>query len=471
MLSNNFLWGVATAANQIEGAYDKDGKGLSTADVLPGNVRKKYIFSPNVLLKHKFSYYPSYKAIDFYDHYESDIKLLKELGIKSYRMSIAWTRIYPKGIEEQPNEKGLEFYDKIFDLLNQANIQPMVTLSHFELPLYLTEKYNGWANKKVINLFEKYAKTVFLRYKDKVKYWLTFNEVNSVTAMPFHSGGAITDDKSQITQLGYQCLHNQAVAAAKVNKLCHEIIPDAKIGCMIQYSPVYPYSCHPDDVWAAQNFERTRETFATDLFVRGEYPFYTKRLFDQLNIKISTTPDELKILKEHPADFIAISYYMSLTMARKDFMSQTTEGNIFSGLKNPNLQSTKCVCQIGPKGLRIALNQLFDKYQKPICIVENGVGMKEKLVNGTVNDQGRISYLRSHIKALEEASDDGVKLMGYYVWSIFDLVSNSTGEMSKRYGLVYVDVDDDGKGTFNRYKKASFNWYKNVIKTNGKELE
>ncbi|MCW6128259.1 glycoside hydrolase family 1 protein [Lactiplantibacillus plantarum] len=467
MHNKKFLWGVATAANQIEGAYKADGKGMSTADVLPGNDRIKYIFSPKMLLEKKFDYYPSYMAIDFYHHYKEDISLMGELGVKCYRMSISWPRIFPTGEEAIPNDKGLQFYDDVFDELHKYGIEPVVTLSHFEMPLALTKKYNGWENRKIISLFEKYARCVFERYKDKVKYWITFNEVNSATKLPFHSGGAIPKNKQDIDRIGYQILHNQAVAAALTNKACHEIIRDSRIGCMIQYSPVYPYSCHPEDVLAANNFERDRESFALQLFVKGRYPFYSRRMFKDLGISIDTTEEELQILKENPADYISLSYYMSLTYARKSFIAKQTNGNIFSGIKNPYLTSTEWGWQIDPLGLRIALNKLYEEYGVPLFIVENGIGMQEKLEGGTVTDDPRIKYLHAHIIELEEAEKDGVDLMGYCIWSMFDIVSNSTGQMKKRYGLVYIDVDDYGNGSFNRYKKKSFEWYKNVIANNG----
>lgn len=386
-------------------------------------------------------------------------------------MSIAWTRIFPTGEEELPNEEGLKFYDNVFDELIKYGIEPVVTLSHFEMSMYLVQKYNGWIDKRVIQLFEKYCRVVFNRYKDKVKYWLTFNEVNSVTKLPYHSGGTIITEKEKLDEVGYQILHNQAVASSLAVKACHEIIPDAKIGCMMQYSPIYPYSCHPEDVLSSLHLERDRETFSMELFVKGEYPYYTKRLFKELNVNLQVTQEELNLLKTYTVDFISISYYMSLAWARTDFVAETTNGNQMSGLKNPYLESSQWGWQIDPVGLRIALNKLYDTYRVPIFIVENGIGVKEKLENNTVIDDYRIKYLRAHIEQISEAINDGVEVMGYCMWGPIDLISNSTGEMSKRYGFVYVDVDDKGQGSFKRYKKKSFDWYRKVIKTNGEDLE
>lgn len=471
MFNKDFLWGGATAANQIEGAYLENGKGLSTADVIPGKIRGKYLFEPQKMIKEKFSFYPSHKAIDHYHHYKEDIELMAEMGFTCYRLSISWPRIFPNGTEETPNEEGLRFYDDLFDECIKHNIQPLVTLSHFEMPLNLTIKFNGWIDKRCITYFERYAKTVFKRYKNKVKYWLTFNEVNSVTKLPFHSGGTIVPKNENADQYGYQILHNQAVASSLAIKACHEIIPDAQIGCMVQYAPVYPFSCHPEDVWASMLLERDRETFALELFAKGKYPYYAKRLFKSLNIDLAITENELETLKNYTVDFISFSYYMSLAWARKDFIGEITQGNQMSGIKNPHLKSTEWGWQIDPKGLRIALNKLYETFRKPLFVVENGIGVKEELKEGTVEDDYRIDYLKQHLLQINEAMEDGVPVMGYTMWSPMDIVSNSTGEMSKRYGLIYVDVGDDGNGTFKRYRKKSFYWYKKVIESKGEILK
>ena len=464
-----FLWGGATAANQIEGAYLEDGKGLSTADTLPDRERVKYLFDPKVFLEKKFDNYPSETAIDFYHRYKEDIALMAEMGYKCYRMSISWARIFPKG-EGEANEEGLAFYDRVFDECLKYGIEPVVTLSHFEMPLVLTEKYNGWIDKKLIGLFEEYARCVFERYKGKVRYWLTFNEVNSVTLLTYHSGGCIVPEGANADEYGYQILHNQAVAAAKAVMACHEIIPDAKIGCMICYAPVYAYTCNPEDIMAAMQQERDREGFALDLFAEGRYPYYAKRLFLEKDIHLNITEEEERILVKGTSDFISISYYMSLTGAWKETEGERAQGNMGSGIKNPYLDSTEWGWQIDPIGLRISLNRLYDRYHKPIFIVENGIGVKEELKDNTVEDDYRISYHREHIKQMNEAIADGVEVLGYCVWSPMDIVSKSTGEMAKHYGFIYVDRNDDGSGSYNRYRKKSFDWYKKVCKSNGEVL-
>ena len=466
----DFLWGGATAANQIEGAYLEGGKGLSTADTLPDRERVKYLFDPKAFLEKKFDYYPSQTAIDFYHRYKEDIALMAEMGYKCYRMSISWARIFPDG-EGEANEEGLAFYDRVFDECLKYGIEPVVTLSHFEMPLTLTEKYNGWIDKKLIGLFEEYARCVFERYKGKVRYWLTFNEVNSVTLLTYHSGGCIVPEGVNADEWGYQILHNQAVAGAKAVLACHEIIPDAKIGCMICYAPVYAHTCHPEDIVAAMDEERSREGFALDLFAEGRYPYYAGRLFHEKDIHLDITEEEKKILLQGASDFISISYYMSLTAARKEAGGEKAEGNMGGGIKNPYLESTEWGWQIDPIGLRISLNRLYDRYHKPIFIVENGIGVKEELKDNTVEDDYRISYHREHIRQMDEAIRDGVEVMGYCVWSPMDIVSNSTGEMAKRYGFIYVDRNDDGSGTYNRYRKKSFGWYKKVIESNGRDIE
>jgi len=470
-MKQNFLWGGATAANQIEGAYDADGKGLSTADLLPGrDGRQKYFSAPVGFLQESFPYYPSHVAVDFYHHYKEDIALMAEMGMNCYRMSIAWTRIYPTGVEDEPNEAGLAFYDKVFDCCLAHGIEPVVTLSHFELPLFLCKKYNGWKNRELISLFEKYAKTVFRRYQEKVKYWLTFNEINSVNDLPFYSGGTIVLPSDNQNQVGFDMLHNQCVAGALAVKHCHDIIPGAQIGCMVHYAPIYPYSCHPEDILTAQQFSRKRERLALELQVNGKYPFYAQRMFSEGGAVCDYPKQDLTILEQYTVDFIGFSYYMSLTAARPELQLSRTNGNVSMGCRNENLQQSDWGWEIDPIGLRIALNELYELYRVPLFIVENGLGQRDELTDGTVDDIYRIEYLRKHIEQMKEAIADGVDLMGYTMWAPMDLVSNSTGEMSKRYGLIYVDVDDAGIGTLKRYKKRSFSWFKQVIKTNGKDL-
>lgn len=463
----NFLWGGATAANQCEGAALEDGKGWSTADALMTGVFGQPVIPPS-------GFYLKEKAIDFYHHYREDIALLAEMGIKVLRVSIAWSRIFPNGDEEQPNETGLAFYDCLFDELKKYGIEPLVTLSHYEMPLHLATEYGGWENRKVIEFFETYARCVYTRYKEKVTYWLTFNEINMMLHAPFNGGG-IQGDPEQIDKtVLYQAIHHQLVASAIVTKLGHEINSNFKIGCMIAGSPIYPLTCNPDDMLEAMRKDRDSLFFA-DVHARGAYPYYMTRYFQEQGIKLQFEEGDEEILK-NTVDFISISYYMSYCATADAEKNIQSKGNIMSAVKNPYLEESDWGWQIDPKGLRYILNQLYDRYQLPIFIVENGLGAKDELVEDgqggyTVKDEYRISYIREHLKQVKEAIKDGVEVWGYTSWGIIDLVSNTSNQMSKRYGFIYVDRNDDGSGSMKRYKKQSFEWYKNVIKTNGTCLE
>ncbi len=462
----NFLWGGALAANQCEGAYDEDGKGLSVQDVMPHGIRGAVTEAPTVdNLK--------LEGIDFYHRYKEDIKLFAEMGFKVLRTSIAWSRIFPNGDDEIPNEKGLEFYDNLFDECLKYGICPLVTLSHYEPPLALAKKYNGWLDRRVISFFERFAETVFKRYKDKVKYWLTFNEINAILKAPFMCGAILTDkEQLSLSQL-YTAMHHQLVASASVTKMCHEIIPDAMIGCMILGVTVYPLTPSPDDV--IKTMLRDRETYQfAHIHARGEYPKYLLRYFEKNNIEVDITDDDKEILK-NTVDFISFSYYSSICESA-DEKADMTGGNLSKGFINPYLKSTEWGWQIDPKGLRYTLTRLYDMYSLPLFIVENGLGAEDVLIEGadggkTVNDDYRIDYLNSHLIEVEKAIDDGVPVMGYTSWGCIDIVSASTAEMRQRYGYIYVDRDDNGNGTFERYKKKSFYWYKKVIETNGASLK
>ncbi|WP_339194266.1 6-phospho-beta-glucosidase [Aeribacillus sp. FSL W8-0870] len=477
----NFLWGGATAANQLEGAFDADGKGLSTADMVayvPKEKRGKNGHSLDVtsaeieeILSGAASdkIFPKRFGIDFYHRYKEDIALFAEMGFKVFRLSISWPRIFPNGDETEPNEAGLAFYDKVFDELEKYNIEPLVTLSHYEMPLGLVQKYGGWTNRKVIDFFVHYAETVFKRYKNKVKYWLTFNEINMITFSPYTGGGILTDRVENVKQAAFQGVHHQFVASALAVKACHEIIPDAKIGCMLARLEVYPETCNPDDVLKALK-EDQLNLFFTDVQVRGAYPSYMKRYFAENNIHIEKLPGDDAILKQYTVDFLSFSYYMTLVASTKDDAEEVS-GNLIGGVKNPYLESSDWGWQIDPIGLRITLNKLYDRYQVPLFIVENGLGAYDKVEeDGSIHDDYRIDYLRKHIEQMKEAIGDGVELMGYTTWGPIDLVSASTSEMSKRYGFIYVDQDDFGNGTLKRLRKDSFYWYKKVIETNGEEL-
>jgi len=469
-----FLWGGATAANQLEGAYQEGGKGLSIADVLPGGKVRLNVLSGNEFKfeidKSKYVY-PNHDGIDFYHRYKEDIALFAEMGFKAYRMSIAWSRIFPNGDELIPNEEGLKFYDDVFDELHKYGIEPIVTISHYEMPLHLVKAYGGWRNRKLISFFERYAKTLFERYKNKVKYWLTFNEINGALHFPVLSLGFLPESEGNRLQHIFQGLHHQFVASSLAVKAAHEIIPDAKVGCMLIYAPTYSFDCHPENVWHALHENRIFNYLCGDVQVRGKYPAFAKRFFKENGVELEIHDGDLELLKRYPVDFISFSYYMSRTVKKVKSPEEMTSGNIIGGVKNPFLKASDWGWEIDPIGLRIALNELYDRYQKPLFVVENGLGAYDKVEeDGSINDDYRIDYLREHIKAMGEAIEDGVELMGYTSWGCIDLVSASTGEMSKRYGYIYVDKHDDGSGTLKRKKKKSFFWYKHVIATNGKEL-
>ena len=464
---DNFLWGGATAANQFEGAYNEDGKGLSIQDVMPKGIMGPVTEEPT-------SDNMKLIGIDFYHRYKEDIKLFAEMGFKTFRMSIAWSRIFPNGDELEPNEKGLEFYDKVFDELAKYGIEPLVTLSHYETPLHLAKEYDGWTDRRLIGFFERYVRTVFTRYKDKVKYWLTFNEINSALHAPFMSAGIMTPKEELSKQDLYQAMHHELVASALAVKIGHEINPEFKIGCMILGVPNYPLTPMPADVLKAVEQDRGNLFFA-DIHARGEYPRYMNRYFKENNIKIKFEEGDAEILK-NTVDFISFSYYMSSCATADVEKNKKGKGNLIPGVPNPYLKASDWGWQIDPEGLRYILNFFYDRYQKPLFIVENGLGAVDELIedengNKTVNDDYRINYLNDHLVQVAEAIEDGVELMGYTTWGCIDLVSASTAELKKRYGFIYVDRNDDGTGTLERYKKKSFNWYKEVIATNGTSLK
>lgn len=455
----DFLWGGAIAANQTEGSFLQDGKGLSTSDLLPNGILSQHQAPDNKT--------PGIKdlAIDFYNRYPEDIALFKEMGFTCLRLSIAWTRIFPNGDETQPNEAGLEYYDRLFDELAKHNINPFVTLSHYEMPVALVENYGGWSNRQLIHFFERYAKTVFERYKNKVKLWLTFNEINMSLHAPYTGVGLPeTADEQSI----YQAIHYQLLASAKAVNLCKAIIPDAKIGNMLLGAINYPFTCNPDDVIAAMQ-ENNKWLFFGDVQTRGKYPGYMLRYFRDNNIKLDIEDGDLTLLASASIDFISFSYYASGCASADP--KQKEVGNIIDSVPNPYLEKSQWGWLIDPKGLRILLNFLYDRYQKPLFIVENGLGARDEIeTNGEIIDDYRIQYLNDHLVQAKEAILDGVELMGFTSWGPIDLVSNSTAEMSKRYGFIYVDRNDDGSGTLTRQRKKSFYWYQEVIKTQGHSL-
>ncbi|MEK3837386.1 6-phospho-beta-glucosidase [Paenibacillus sp. FSL R7-0128] len=466
--SEHFLWGGAISANQTEGAYNIGGKGLSTADVLENGIMGKI---PEKLSVVEGNIYPYHEAIDFYHRYKEDIALFAEMGFKCFRMSVAWSRIFPNGDESEPNEEGLKFYDDVFDEILKYNIEPIVTISHYEMPLSLVDKYGGWRDRAIIGYYEKYAKVLFRRYGKKVKYWITFNEINVIAHAPFAGAGIIYAEGEHKEQIKAQAAHHQLVASALAVKACHEIIPDAKIGGMLAGMVSYPYTCNPDDVFESMKFDRA-SLFYSDVQARGYYPSYMNRTYKENNVSLRMESDDLGILSEGTVDFIGFSYYMSLVITTSKEDLDRADGNlVLQAVKNPYLESSDWGWQVDPKGLRILMNTLYDRYQKPLFIVENGLGAVDEVEEGNViNDDYRIDYLRKHIVEMREAIADGVELLGYTTWGPIDLVSASSGEMKKRYGFIYVDKDNQGQGTMARFKKKSFEWYKQVIESNGEIL-
>ena len=479
--SDNFLWGGATAANQIEGAYLEGGKGLSTSDFAaykdPYEKGKVNNFTFDVSSAELKRYkeqpdefdFPKRRGIDFYHRYEEDIALFAEMGFKVFRLSISWARIFPTGLEEKPNEEGLAFYDQVFDECAKYGIEPLVTMSHYEMPITLTEKYNGWMSRELVPLFEKYARAILERYKDKVKYWITFNEMNMNLNSLYTGAGILEDLVDHKLQAAYQASHHQFIASALTVKAAKEIIPNVQIGCMINQIEAYAKTTKPEDQLQAVKSNQLN-MFYPDVQARGEYPTYMVKYFADNDIKLDIEEQDEQILKEGIVDFVAISYYMShVAEARED--AAELAGTFDSPIKNEHLELSQWDWPIDPMGLRISLIKLYDRYQKPLFVCENGLGARDTLTSdGEIHDDYRIDYLKQHIEQMKEAVKEGVDLMGYTPWGCIDLISCGTSQMSKRYGLIYVDQDDRGNGTLNRYRKDSFYWYKNVIATNGEDL-
>lgn len=472
-LSKNFLWGGATAANQAEGGVLEGGRGLSNVDLLPtGPDRKKVASGDLEMLEWKEGYYyPAKEAIDMYHRYMEDIQLFAEMGFKVYRMSLSWSRIFPNGDDLEPNEEGLVFYDSIFEELKKHNIEPLVTIAHFDVPIHLIKVYGGWKNRKLVDFYSRYAETVLNRYKGLVKYWLIINEINILLHQPFVGGGIVFKEGDNKLEINYQAAHHQLLASALATKIAHEVDPENMVGCMLAGGSHYPYTCRPEDYQEAINRDR-EGYFFIDVQARGKYPNYALKKFEREGLNIQMEEGDHAILAASPVDFVTFSYYCSRTVsAHSEDYAQAT-GNLFPSIKNEHLPSTEWGWQIDPLGLRNSLNQMYDRYQKPLFIVENGLGAIDiPDENGYVADDYRIDYLKKHVQALKDAVEiDGVELLGYTTWGCIDLVAASTGQMSKRYGFIYVDRDDEGKGTLNRTKKKSFEWYKKVIASNGEEL-
>ena len=471
-----FLWGGATAANQYEGGWKEGGKGVSCSDVQLFTDPKSMNDLLNThglcdisdeMIEKALStddevYYPKRHGIDFYHHYKEDIALLAGMGFKVYRMSIAWSRIFPRGDELEPNEEGLKFYDAVFDECLKYGMQPLVTMSHYEPPLAFCMDYNGWYDRRSIEFFTRYVDVITKRYKDKVKLWLTFNEIDSIIRHPFMTGGLIESrfKPEEFEEVEYQAMHHQFVASALAVKITHENIPDAKVGCMLTKLTYYPYTCKPEDVFAATRCNQMNLYFYSDVLCQGEYPGYAIRFFHDNDISFDITEEDLKLLKENTVDFLSFSYYFT----------KVTSANPDASEDNPYLEKSIWGWAIDPLGFRNSLNHYWDRYHLPMFIAENGLGALDEVVDGKVHDDYRIAYLKGNIAAMKEAIKDGVEVFGYASWGPIDIISCSQGEMSKRYGYIYVDIDDRGNGTGKRLRKDSFYWYQNVIKTNGEEL-
>jgi 6-phospho-beta-glucosidase len=470
----NFLWGGATAANQCEGGYQDGNKGLSTVDVIPSGEDRFPVMKGKLKMMtcDEEHYYPSHEAIDFYHSYKDDIKLFGEMGFKTFRLSISWARIFPNGDDEVANEEGLMFYESLFDECLKYGIEPLVTITHFDVPMHLVETIGSWRSRKMVEHYERLCSLIFTRYKNKVKYWLTFNEINMLLHLPFIGAGLTFDEGENEEEIKYQAAHHQLIASAKATEIARKINPNFKIGCMLAGASTYANTCAPEDVW--KSITRDRENyFFIDVQSRGEYPNYAKKMFERNNINLNMEDKDEEILRNNTVDFISFSYYASRLTSADPNVNTKTSGNVFPTLRNPYLKASEWGWQIDPLGIRITLNALYDRYQKPLFIVENGLGAVDTPdKDGYVEDDYRIEYLREHIKSMKAAiNEDGVELMGYTPWGCIDLVSASTGEMKKRYGFIYVDKDNEGKGTLARSKKKSFYWYKKVIASNGEELD
>lgn len=475
-MPDNFLWGGAIAANQAEGAFQVDGKGISLADIhryfpdkTNAEISAKQVSGVTTEeirenLDDKQNYYPKRHGIDFYHTFPQDLELLSEMGFKTFRTSIDWTRIFPTGEESEPNEAGLAYYDRLIDKIRSLGMEPIITILHYETPINIALKYGGWNNRKVIDLFVKYGKVVLNRYQDKVKYWIVINQINLIQAEPFNSTAIPKDTVANYDEASYQAVHNQFVASALLKSYARTLNPNMQIGTMVADMTAYPASCDPDDVILALVHNRMQYYF-TDVQFRGAYPQYALNYFEAHNIHLEITDEDRQLLAANPMDFLAISYYYSQMVDHTK-----NDDTPFSVTPNPNLKANPWGWAVDPQGLYNTLSQYWDRYQKPIIIAENGFGMYDKLEDGHVHDDYRIDYLAGHVASVEKAVHDGVDVIAYCAWGPIDIISCSSAQMEKRYGFIYVDLDNEGKGSGKRIKKDSFKWYQHVIQTNGSEL-
>lgn len=478
----DFLWGGAIAANQAEGHYQEDGKAFTISDAFRFDPNEDFKTTKFPVVTHQLlemaqadpdcRFYPKRRGIKFYETYKEDIALFSEMGFKTLRFSIAWARVYPDVNSAEPNEKALQFYDEVIDELLKYHIEPLVTILHSDLPVQVITEYHGWADKRVIDLYCKYARTILERYRGKVKYWVPFNEINVDRMNASRKMGVLREDYENYEEASYQALHNEFVASARVAKMAHEIDEGNMVGAMAAYLSAYPYTCKPEDVLRAQQMDKMKNLFVFDVLLRGEYPYYIKRLWEEKGLKIKITEEERELLAQYRADFAAISYYNSGTAAQDEKDLEETAGNVFGAYKNPYLKVNEWGWTVDPVGLRYVLNHIYELFQKPVFVLENGSGFYEELgKDGRVHDPYRVEYFREHIAEMKKAVEDGVEMLGYTPWGCIDIVSSGTGQMSKRYGFVYVDADDEGHGTYDRYRKDSFYWYKKVIASNGEDLD
>lgn len=470
-LRSGFLWGGALAANQCEGGFDQGSRGLANADLLPfGEGRLAVIRGDNVPLEaDPGCHYPAREAIDFYHHYREDIALFGEMGFKALRLSIAWSRIFPNGDDVEPNEEGLAFYEDVFRACREQGIESVVTLNHYDVPMHLVTAYGGWRNRTLVDLFEQFARTVFTRYAGQVRYWLTFNEINIMTSACFMGAGIIFHEGEDRYRSIHTAVHHVLVASARAVRLCHELVPGGQIGCMLNAGIYYPATCNPEDIKAAQDENRKHYIF-TDVQVRGAYPCYVLKEYERQGFKIPWDEDDHEVLAANTVDFASFSYYSTRVVEAS--AEGKYDSNLLKSAPNPYLKLEPWGRFIDPLGLRITMNDIYDRYQKPLFIVENGLGaVDEPNEADYIEDDYRIAYLRAHLQAMKDAvEEDGVDLIGYTCWGPIDLVSVATGQMSKRYGFIYVDLDDEGNGTRRRAKKKSFDWYRKVIASNGEDL-
>ncbi len=475
-MTPDFLWGGATAANQCEGGYLEGGRGLSSVDVIPfGPDRMKVSRGLMKMLECDEQHsYPAHEAIDMYHHYKEDIALFGEMGFCCYRLSVSWTRILPNGDDDAPNEEGLAFYDSVFDECHRWGIEPLVTICHFDTPIALIKKYGGWKDRRMIEAYLKLCRVLFDRFGKKVKYWITFNEINMLLHMPFMGAGIYFEEGEDPEQVKYQAAHHELVASAMAVRLAHEMMPGSMIGCMLAAGNYYPYSCNPADIYKAMECDRDNYFFI-DVQVKGAYPVWAKKRMERAGVRLAMAEDDEAQLAAGTVDYISFSYYCSRCMsADPEILKNHSRGGnaAIHAVVNPYLKSSEWGWQIDPLGLRITMNTLYDRYEKPLFIVENGLGaVDQPEEDGSIHDTYRIEYMREHIKAMLAAvNEDGIPLLGYTCWGCIDLVSASSGEMKKRYGMIYVDKQNDGSGTLTRSRKDSFAWYKQVIASNGEDL-